>query len=212
MRSTGRRGHAGLKLSHGQILPLVGPSGVRLRELAELHGVSRQAISAIAQDLEALGYVHRAPDARDRRGVVVRLTGRGMRLIADSVEALDDLERGWSARLAPDALRGFADVARSLYLAQGLEAEILFDAFGRAAPPAADRAGEAPIPAARARAASDAGAPREAQPEAREDLARLAARLRDRLGDRDAARLAAHLVAQPATRARRPTRPGGAPT
>ena len=196
MRSTGRRGHAGLKLSHGQILPLVGPAGVRLRELAELQGVSRQAISAIAQDLERLGYVRREPDARDRRGVVVRLTDEGMRLIADSVEALDDLERDWSARLAPEALREFADVARSLYLAQGLEAEILSDAFGRAAPAIA-ATGDAPPLAPPAAAASDAGSRREAPSETREGLARLAARLRDRLGDRDAARLAAHLVAQP---------------
>lgn len=222
MRATGRRGHAGLKLSHGQILPLVGPAGARLRDLAALHGVSRQAISATAQDLEALGHLRREPDPNDRRGVVVRLTAQGTRLIADSVEALDELEQAWAVCLAPGELAAFARAARALYLAQGLEAELLSDAFDAFdAPRAADAPGASgaerapsrtagatrgPAPSvsdqrarsARAAAAVDAGPGATLRGGRREALARLAARLRDRLGERDAARLAAQLVAQPA--------------
>jgi len=177
MRTTGQRGHAGLKLSHGQILTLIGRSGARLHRLAELHGVSRQAISATARDLEDLGYLQREADPADRRGVVVRLTGRGRRLIEDSVAALDELERDWHKRIDADDFEVFARVARRLYGALELETTLLSDAF-----------------------ASDARGLEEAEPiDADPDLAlaRLAAQLRDRLGARDAARLAAHL--SPAT-------------
>lgn len=177
MRATSRRGHAGLKLSHSQILLLIGPSGVRLHQLAELHRVSRQAISATARDLEALGYLHRQPDPRDRRGVVVRLTPRGTRLIEDSVSALDELERPFRDRLAPASFAVLERVARTLYGALEFEAGILSDAF----------------PAAVAKAGDDEGP--EARANASRDLAELAAQLRDRLGSRDAARLAAHLTA-----------------
>ncbi|MFO0688117.1 MAG: MarR family transcriptional regulator [Myxococcota bacterium] len=177
MRATGQRGHTGLKLSHGQILTLIGPSGARLHRLAELHGVSRQAISATARDLEAQGYLQREADPTDRRGVVVRLTGRGRRLIEDSVAALDDLERDWRKRIDADEFEVFARVARRLYGALELETTLLSDAFANDA-----------------RRRDDAD-PIDADPELA--LARLAAQLRDRLGARDAARLAAHL--SPAT-------------
>jgi DNA-binding MarR family transcriptional regulator len=177
MRATAGRGHPGLKLSHGQILTLIGPSGARLHRLAELHRVSRQAISATAQDLEAQGYLRREGDPNDRRGVVVRLTGRGRALIEDSVGALDELERDWKKRIDEPTFEAFERVARQLYGALELETSILSDAFGTVA--RSD---------ARPRELAGDGA------EAIDDLERLAARIRDRLGTRDAARLAAHLV------------------
>ena len=176
MRATGARGHPGLKLSHGQILTLIGPSGARLHRLAQLHCVSRQAISATAQDLEALGYLRRDADPVDRRGVIVRLTGRGTRLIEDSVGALDALEQDWKKLLDAEAFAALERVARRIYAALELEGEILSDAFeGASVEPSRD--------------ALRASAP--------EDLKKLAARLRVRLGSRDAARLAAHLTASP---------------
>lgn len=181
MRATGQRGHAGLKLSHGQILALIGPSGARLHRLAELHGVSRQAISATARDLEALGYLRREPDPSDRRGVVVRLTARGQVLIEDSVAALDALERDWQKRLDAPEFECFARVARRLYGALELESAILSDSFESF--DASDGKRRAPD--------IDTDPAEPSDPE--EALARLAARLRDRLGARDAARLAAHL-------------------
>ncbi|MBY0399121.1 MarR family transcriptional regulator [Myxococcota bacterium] len=182
MRATGQRGHAGLKLSHGQILTLIGPSGARLHRLAELHGVSRQAISATAQDLERLHYLRREADPSDRRGVVVRLTTRGRRLIEDSVAALDELERDWHKRIDAPEFEVFERVARRLYGALELETAILCDAFEtRRGPVRSDGADTL---------ASEPG-------DALRHLAQLAARLRHRLGSDGAARLAAHLTADP---------------
>lgn len=205
MAATGDRGHAGLKLSHGQILTLVGASGARLHELALLHRVSRQAISATAQDLERLGYLRREPDPRDRRGVVVRLTANGMRLIEDSVSALDALDDGLREQLGADEFAVLERVARRLYGMLALETDLLSAAF-----PAANAAASAGAEAMGASLATDRagaddplvrseGAERAARADRRTnesspaELARLAARLRDRLGSRDAARLAVHL-------------------
>lgn len=163
-----RRGHAGLKLSYGEVLPLVGAGGRRIHEVARLLGVSRQAISALAQELEGQGYLRREAALRDRRGVNLRLTTRGAGLIRDLVAALDGVE---------DAFRGILGARRFGNLQRGAR-EL-------------DQALDAPGSAVR-RAARGAGADRLVGPGTRE-IQQLATRLRRQLGSRDAARLAALL-------------------
>lgn len=168
MNETTRRGHAGLKMSHAQVLPLIGPDGARVSALSRVQGVSRQAISATARDLEALGYIERAPDESDGRGVVLRLTPRGTHLIRDSVRALDALETICLDILGQAAIDELRRIARALYRALHLEEEI----FAGESPPGP---GDAPAP------------------QRRHDIRGLATSLRRRLGSRDAARLAALL-------------------
>ena len=168
MRATGARGHAGLQMSFGQVLPLIGPEGGRIHEIARVQRVSRQAISAISQELEALGYLERRPDSRDRRGVVLVLTGAGESLIRDSVAALGDLERGFASLLGAPQLAQLRRVASDLYHSLRLEEEVF-------APRSAG--GVAPGPRARVG----------------HEVQQLATRLRRSLGRSDAARLAALL-------------------
>jgi DNA-binding MarR family transcriptional regulator len=124
MRATGARGHAGLQMSFGQVLPLLGAEGGRIHEIARVQRVSRQAISAISQELEALGYLARRPDPRDRRGVVLVLTSAGEALIRDSVAAHAELERRFADLLGATQLAQLQQVARELYQALRLEAEV----------------------------------------------------------------------------------------
>ena len=132
MRATTGRGHAGLKLSHGEVLPLIGPEGARIHQLARVQGVTRQAISATSQDLEAQGYLRREPDPRDRRGVVLQLTKSGTRLIRDSVDALDGLDAGLREVLGDARFAALEKGARELYRALHLEEEIFEPAPGQA--------------------------------------------------------------------------------
>ena len=129
MEATRARGHAQLKMSYGQVLPLIGPDGGRIHEIARLQRVSRQAISATTLEIEALGYLRREPDPRDGRGVVLALTSRGAALIRDSVAALDELERRFRGLIGARRLASLRGVARELYRALRLEAEI-FEARG----------------------------------------------------------------------------------
>jgi len=179
MEATLARGHAGLKMSYGQVLPLIGPEGGRIHEIARLQRVSRQAISATTLELEALGYLRREPDPRDRRGVVLVLTSRGTALIRDSVAALDELERRFRGLIGERRLASLRAVARDLYRALRLEAEIF------ETPPEPRAAARARSGRKRARGGSD--------------IERLATRLRSRLGSGGAARLAA-LLEPPARR------------
>ncbi len=173
MKATAARGHTGLKMSHGQVLPLIGPEGARIHEIARIQRVSRQAISATSQDLEALGYLRREPDPRDRRGVVLQLTVRGTRLIRDSVAALDRLERSFLDILGDRRLEQLQRVSRELYRALHLEEGSFAEGTERRA--------EWSTKGGRR---SENGGP---------DISGLATSLRRQLGSRDTARLAAML-------------------
>ncbi|MEE2677793.1 MAG: MarR family transcriptional regulator [Myxococcota bacterium] len=175
MEATLARGHAGLKMSHGQVLPLIGPEGSRVHEIARIQRVSRQAVSATSKEIESLGYLRREPDPQDRRGVVLQLTGRGKRLIADSVAALDGLDTTFRETLGERRLAQLRQTAQELYEALHLEEEIFEHGPGR---PAATGPTHRRRPKHR-----------------RHDIQGLATRLRRELGNRDTARLVALLEA-----------------
>lgn len=181
MEATLARGHAGLKMSHGQVLPLVGPDGRRIHEIARVQRVSRQAISATSQELEALGYVQRDPDPHDRRGVVLRLTDQGKRLIRDSVAALNGLDRSFRAILGEKRLEQMQRVAHDLFDALNLEEEI-------------------PDTRSISRSAANGSGDRRAK-NSGHDIRSLAAKLRRELGSRDTARLIALLESGTRSRA-----------
>ena len=177
MEATIARGHASLKMSYGQVLPLIGPGGARIHEIARIQQVSRQAISTISQELEGLGYLRRQPDPSDRRGVLLTLTDRGARLIADSVDALGGLERSLGDILGDKRLEQLKGVARDLYHGLHIEAGIFETGTG-------PRATSSAINGARSR-------------EGGRDIHQLATRLRRQLGSRDTALLAALLESRP---------------
>lgn len=166
------KGHSGLKMSHGQVLPLIGLEGGRIGEIARVQEVSKQAISAIARDLEGQGYLQRSRDPVDGRGVLLTLTEAGEALIADSVDAVGELEDEFEAILGRSALDRLREPAQRLYQTLRLEEEI----FG--AHHARDLAG------------------------ARIDLERLAQQLRTKLGGAGAGRLAGLLQMSAATGSR----------
>jgi len=124
IKATIARGHPGLKLSHGHVLPLIGPEGGRIRDIAGIQGMSRQVISATTRDLENRGYLRSEPDPRDRRGIVLTLTERGVRLIEDAVAALEEVERSFRTILGHERLAELERVARDLYHILDLEAEV----------------------------------------------------------------------------------------
>ena len=109
------RGHAGLKMSHADVIPQIGPEGARIGEIARQQGVTRQAIHATARELEAQGYLVREPDPSDRRGNVLALSARGAELIADSVAAIDALEGAFRTRVGAQRFAHIERVARDLY-------------------------------------------------------------------------------------------------
>jgi len=65
----------GLLDQHGQLLP---------SELAEMERISAQAISQILNRLAEVGCVDRVPDAKDKRKLVISLTGKGKEFLYEN--------------------------------------------------------------------------------------------------------------------------------
>jgi DNA-binding MarR family transcriptional regulator len=130
MALTAGRGHDGLKLSYGYVLALIGPQGGRILQIAELQNVSKQAVSAIANELEERGYICREPDPANARQVLLRFTGFGRRLIEDSVRSIDDLEAEVRTTIGSGAFDALRTAMQQLYRDLQPEAAV----FASAAP------------------------------------------------------------------------------
>lgn len=117
MLLTTRRGHPGLKLSYQQVLSLIGREGGRMQTMAQAHKVSKQAINAIASELQQLGYIERRPDPRDARQLLLHFTPAGLALLRDSVEAIDELEAELALMIGESTLTTLQSNLRALYIA-----------------------------------------------------------------------------------------------
>ncbi|MEE4661310.1 MAG: MarR family transcriptional regulator [Halieaceae bacterium] len=130
MDTTRQRGHPGLKISFAQVLPLIGPEGGRISDIARVNEISKQAVSAIAQELEALGYIYREPDPDDARQHKLQLTPQGAAMISDAVAATRSLEASFRASVGKKRLLELKDTASALYRGLALEAPLFGKELG----------------------------------------------------------------------------------
>jgi len=148
MQLTRARGHPDLKMSFGQVLTLIGPDGGRIQAMARINGVSKQAISAVATELEGLGYLRREPDPADARQLLLKLTSAGEGLLADSMSALNALEGEYCALVGDRSYTELKRDARALYEALQVESEVFT---------AAESGGDTDLPALAARLRRELG-------------------------------------------------------
>jgi DNA-binding MarR family transcriptional regulator len=99
-----------LRPAHFALLKYPGPHGARPGELAARVGLRKQALNPLLNDLESWGYLVRTGDDRDRRGRVVRLTGRGFALVRVLRETLEAIESGLRERAGDAAVDEFLAV------------------------------------------------------------------------------------------------------
>lgn len=90
-----------LRQGHFGLLRFPGPDGLRPTELARRLGTSKQAINPLLNDLERWGYIERRQDPADRRGRVLRLTDRGVELLATIRRLHAEIEAEWEQALGP---------------------------------------------------------------------------------------------------------------
>jgi len=109
-------GFEGLKLSYGQVIPLIEPQGTRIIDIARTSGISKQAIGQIANDLERHGYIVRGDDDADRRAKKLVLTPRGVELIRVAGKALGVLEVEARSVLGADGWQELMDASTNLFL------------------------------------------------------------------------------------------------
>jgi DNA-binding MarR family transcriptional regulator len=95
-------GYADVRGAHGCVFGNIEPDGMRLTELAERAGMTKQAVGEAVTDLERLGYAERVADPSDRRAKTIRLTDRGHAAQRAGFQIIADIEDEWAERFGAE--------------------------------------------------------------------------------------------------------------
>ena len=108
----------GLRPSHFRLLAHAAAPGMRITELAELMGMTKQACGQFVTQLSRTGHVVVEVPAEDRRARLVRRTALGSTALERFSALMTDLEHGWAERAGAERYAVFLDVLRGLALTQ----------------------------------------------------------------------------------------------
>ena len=111
LRSTG---FDDLTLAQSRIVQRLNGEGIRVTDLADQAGVTKQTAGALVDELAAGGYVTRKPDPADARARLIMLTDRGERLCATAAAEIAKVEADWRAHLGTQAYEGLRAALVSL--------------------------------------------------------------------------------------------------
>jgi DNA-binding MarR family transcriptional regulator len=89
---------------HHRAMAHVTFEGIRVTELAERSGVTKQAMSELVADLVRLGYLQGTPDPNDGRAKLIQFTSRGRSAVKTAMEAFARMEADLAAALGPSGL------------------------------------------------------------------------------------------------------------
>lgn len=109
-----RAGHPDIKPMHGFVFQAIGTNGTTAVELGARLGVSKQAAGKTIANLEKQGYVERASDPHDARRKIVRLTARGLDMLAVSARSFDQIQARWAETIGPERLAALHADLRTL--------------------------------------------------------------------------------------------------
>lgn len=90
---------SGLRTSQLRMLSLTPPDGMRVTDLAERVGMTKQALGEFATVLEERGLLESVRDPGDRRVRILRPTAAGRAAVAAGTAVIDEVEREWRTRL-----------------------------------------------------------------------------------------------------------------
>lgn len=96
------RSARGLRGSQVRLLAAVPPEGIRVTDLAERLGMTKQALGEFANALEAKGLLESVGDARDRRVRLLRPTRAGRTVAGAVTSAIDDIEQRWRSEIGEE--------------------------------------------------------------------------------------------------------------
>jgi DNA-binding MarR family transcriptional regulator len=88
-----RAGHIGIKQTHNAIFATLSAEGMRAVDMAARLGMTRQSMGEIIREMVALGILEMRPDPTDRRAKLVVYSEEGLRIAADGLAHIQDLDR-----------------------------------------------------------------------------------------------------------------------
>jgi DNA-binding MarR family transcriptional regulator len=95
-------GYGDIREAHGCVFGNIEPAGMRLTELAERAGMTKQAVGEAVSDLERLGYAERVADPSDGRAKIIRLTEAGSAAQRAGFAIIAELEADWIERFGAE--------------------------------------------------------------------------------------------------------------
>lgn len=107
-------GYGDVRDAHGCVFGNIVPAGMRLTELAELAGMTKQAVGEAVSDLETLGYAERLADPADGRAKIIRLTERGEAAQRTGFEIIGEIEREWAERFGAERVEDMRSLLAEL--------------------------------------------------------------------------------------------------
>lgn len=85
----------GLRGSQLRLLSTAPPNGIRVTDLAQRLGMTKQALGEFANALESRGLLESVGDPRDKRARLLRPTKAGRSVARAVGSAIDDIEERW---------------------------------------------------------------------------------------------------------------------
>jgi DNA-binding MarR family transcriptional regulator len=119
-----QRGQTGLRPKHGAVIANLDPEGTRPSVLAARAGMTKPAMGELIDELEALGYVRRAPDPSDRRAKLVVPTRRALARQAVAGELMEEIEQVYLDHLGPTGYKSLRRRLAELVTLTGSGSEI----------------------------------------------------------------------------------------
>ena len=107
----------GLRPSHFRLLAHAAAPGIRITELAELLGMTKQACGQFVTQLASSGHVVVEVPADDRRARIVQRTAQGSAALMQFAGLMTALEGGWAERVGAQRYGVFLAVLRDLTVA-----------------------------------------------------------------------------------------------
>ena len=100
------RGVLGMQPAYPRLLGNLDTDGTRLSALARRMGVSRQAVAQLVAEIEKAGFVTRASDPDDGRGVIISFTAKGREALGIAVEVMTGIEQDYAAIISQSGMTG----------------------------------------------------------------------------------------------------------
>jgi DNA-binding MarR family transcriptional regulator len=103
-----------LTVAQCRIIQRMNPAGIRITDLAEQAGVTKQTAGGLIDELERSGYVERTPDPSDARARLIVLSSRGEKLCATVAVEATKVEEDWRRHVGPEAYERLREMLMSL--------------------------------------------------------------------------------------------------